>query len=214
MNPQKIGLLGGTFDPVHYGHLQLAEAALRECGLDQVVFIPAAEPPHKDRTAVSSFVHRLAMLELATEKRQEFVCNAIEGLLPKPSYTIDTLKVLQGQYGRDQCLYFMIGADAFLEILSWKLHEDVLRSVHIILSKRKGYTGAPLADLLKNLGYKHKQGLWQATDGKKDMYILRKIPVAQSSSNIRAMIDTGQSVAQFLPPSVILYIEKNKLYQQ
>ena len=67
MSPRKIGLLGGTFDPVHYGHLQLAESAIAECGLNQVIFIPAAEPPHKDNTAVSSFADRLAMLELATE---------------------------------------------------------------------------------------------------------------------------------------------------
>ncbi len=214
MRSPKIGLLGGTFDPVHHGHLQLAEAAIIECGLDQVVFIPAAEPPHKDSTAVSSFAHRLAMLQLATESRQEFVCNAIEGLLPKPSYTIDTLKVLQQQYDKGHCLYFMIGADAFLDILSWKLHQDVLRSVHIILSKRKGYTGEPLANLLKNLGYRQEQGLWHATDGKKDIYILRKIPDAQSSSNIRAMIGKGLSVEKFLPSSVMLYIRKNKLYHQ
>ena len=145
--------------------------------------------------------------------RQEFACNAIEGLLPRPSYTIDTLKVLQEQYGKDDCLYFMIGADAFLDILSWKLHQDVLRSVSIILSKRKGYTGEPLADLLKKLGYLEHQRLWCATDGKKDIYILQKIPDAQSSSSIRTMLGKGLPVEQFLPPSVMLYIEKNKLYQ-
>lgn len=213
MSGPKIGLLGGTFDPVHYGHLQLAEAASRECGLDQVFFIPAAEPPHKNRTAVSSFSHRLAMLELAIEGRQGFVCSAIEGVLPRPSYTIDTLKVLQGQYGSQHRLYFMIGVDAFLDILSWKLHQDVLRSVDIILAKRRGYTGEPLTDLLKKLGYTEKQGLWQADDGKRDIYIVQKIPDGQSSSAIRAMIATGLPVEQFLPPAVMGYINKNNLYK-
>lgn len=214
MSSRKIGLLGGTFDPVHYGHLQLAESAILECGLDQVVFIPAAQPPHKDSAAVSSFVHRQAMLELATESRQQFVCNPIEGILSRPSYTIDTLKVLQDLYYADHCLYFMIGADAFLDILSWKSHLEVLRSVHIILSKRKGYTGEPLTNLLRSLGYRQKHGLWHATDGKKDIFILQQIPDGQSSSKIRSMIGKGVPVEHFLPPSVMLYIQENKLYQQ
>lgn len=217
MTSKKIGLLGGTFDPVHYGHLQLAESALTECGLDKVVFIPAAEPPHKNSTAITSFGHRLAMLELATSGLKGFECNAIEGLLPKPSYTIDTLRVLQRHYRKayhnNYQLYFMIGADAFLDILSWKSHQDVLRSVHIILSHRKGYMGERLADLLRKLGYKASQNLWRAAGGKKDIYILEKTPSEQSSSGIRAMISKGQSVERFLPPSVMLYIEKNKLYR-
>ena len=212
MTSKKIGLLGGTFDPVHYGHLQLAELALVECGLDKVVFIPAAEPPHKNSTAVTSFGHRLAMLELATKGTKGFECNAIEGLLPKPSYTIDTLRVLLRHYHNDHSLYFMIGADAFLDILSWKAHWDVLRSVHIILSRRKGYKCERLANMLKRLGYTPDQRFWHAEDGKKDIYILERSPGAQSSSGIRALIAKGRSVERFLPPSVILYIEKNKLY--
>ncbi len=217
MIPKKIGLLGGTFDPVHFGHLQLAESALLECGLDKVVFIPAAEPPHKNSTAVSSFRHRLAMLELAIQGRKGFECNAIEELLPKPSYTIDTLRVLQNHYRKyyhgDYLLYFMIGADAFLDILSWKTHREVLCSVHIILSHRQGYIDERLADLLKNLKYTAGQGLWHAEDGKKDIYILERMPDEQSSSGIRAKIGKGQSVVRLLPPAVMLYIEKNRLYQ-
>jgi nicotinate-nucleotide adenylyltransferase len=108
----------------------------------------------------------------------------------------------------------MIGADAFLDILSWKSYRDVLRSVHIILSRRKGYTGDRLADLLKSLGYATTQGFWHAEDDKKDIYILARTPGEQSSSKIRAMIAQKQSVERFLPPSVMLYIEKNKLYRK
>ncbi len=216
MTVKKIGLLGGTFDPVHYGHLELAESALMECGLDKVIFIPAAEPPHKTSTAVSTFGHRLAMLELATQGMKGFECNAIEGLLPKPSYTIDTLRVLQRHYqedyNNDYQLYFMIGADAFLDILTWKSHRDVLLSVHILLSRRKGYTGERLVDLLKNLGYREGKSFWCADDDKKDIYILERTPGEQSSSGIRGMIAKGESVERFLPPSVLLYIQKNKLY--
>lgn len=213
MTQKKIGLLGGTFDPVHYGHLQLAESALVECGLDKVIFIPAAAPPHKNSTAVSSFSHRLAMLELAIQGKKSFECDAIEELLPKPSYTIDTLRVLQRHYHNDYLLYFMLGADAFLDILSWKTHRQVLCSVHIILSQRKGYIDERLADLLKKLGYTAGQGLWHADDEKKDIFILERTPDEQSSSGIRSMIGKGQSVQRFLPPAVMRYIEKNKLYQ-
>lgn len=213
MTIDKIGLLGGTFDPVHYGHLQLAEAALVECQLDKVVFIPSAEPPHKNSTSVTSFRHRLAMLNLAGHGIKGFECNAIEGLLPKPSYTIDTLRVLQKYYQNDSLLYFMIGADAFLDILSWKSHQEVLRSVYIILSQRKGYRDVELADLLKKLGYKENRHSWIGDDGKKDISLLERTPDDQSSSVIRALIGKGESVERYLPDSVIEYIKKNKLYQ-
>ena len=121
MTTRKIGLLGGTFDPIHYGHLQLAESALVECKLDKVVFIPSALPPHKNGAVITSFRHRLAMLSLAGQGFNGFECNAIEGDLPKPSYTIDTLRELLKHYKSDCQLYFMIGADAFLDYFNLEI---------------------------------------------------------------------------------------------
>ena len=213
MTTRKIGLLGGTFDPVHNGHLQLAESALKECGLDKVVFIPSAQPPHKNCASVTTFRHRLAMLMLAGKGINGFECNAIEGILPKPSYTIDTLQALWKHYKNDCQLYFMIGADAFLDILTWKSHLKVLHSVNIILSRRKGYKGKQLSDLLKKLGYKASDGSWQGEDGKKDIFILENIPEDMSSSEIRTKISKGESVQRFLPKDVNEYIQKHTLYQ-
>lgn len=213
MTLRKIGLLGGTFDPVHFGHLQLAESALKECGLDKVVFIPSAQPPHKNCASVTTFRHRLAMLMLAGEGRNGFECNAIEGILPKPSYTIDTLQALRKHYKNDCQLYFMIGADAFLDILTWKSPQELLHSANIILSQRKGYKGTQLSDLLKRLGYRAGDGSWHGDDGKKDIFILEKMPEDISSSGIRAKIRKGESVERFLPKQVIEYIQKHKLYQ-
>jgi nicotinate-nucleotide adenylyltransferase len=210
---QKIGLLGGTFDPIHYGHLQLAATALEECSLDKVVFIPSAQPPHKNGTLLTSFRHRLAMLTLAVQDRNGFECNDIEGTLPKPSYTIDTLQVLLKHYKSDCRLYFMIGADAFLDILTWKSHQEVLHSVNIILSQRKGYRGVQLSGLLKKLGYKPSEGSWHGDDGQKEIYILKKTPDDHSSSGIRTLIGEGESIQRFSPKSVIEYIHKYKLYQ-
>lgn len=213
MNRKKIGLLGGTFDPVHFGHLQLAQSAVEECSLDKVVFIPSAQPPHKKGASITPFYHRLAMLNLAGACENSFECNAIEDTLPKPSFTIDTLRELRKHYSTDCRFYFMIGADAFLEILTWKSHTAILRSVNIILSKRKGYDAEHLAILLKKLGYAASEGLWQGNDGKKSIYILKNIPDSLSSSAIRTMIKKGESVQQYLPESVIEYIKRNKLYQ-
>jgi nicotinate-nucleotide adenylyltransferase len=210
---RKIGLLGGTFDPVHYGHLQFAEAALQECRLDKVVFIPSAEPPHKKDVSITSFRHRLAMLILAGQGIDGFECNAIEERLPKPSYTIDTLRELQKHYDADCRLYFMIGADAFLDFLTWKSHQQILQSVNILLALRKGYNVDQLTLLLKNLGYKQNDGSWTAGEGKQDIHILKRTPDDLSSSAIRAMIAKGAPVDRFLPEAVIAYIQKSKLYQ-
>lgn len=214
MTGRKIGLLGGTFDPVHYGHLQFAEAALQECRLDKVVFIPSAEPPHKKDVSIASFRHRLAMLILAGQGTDGFECNAIEERLPKPSYTIDTLRELQKHYDADCRLYFMIGADAFLDFLTWKSHQQILQSVNILLALRKGYNVDQLTLLLKNLGYKQNDGSWTAGEGKQDIHVLKRTPDDLSSSAIRAMIAKGAPVDRFLPEAVIAYIRKNKLYQR
>ncbi len=213
MTAKKIGLLGGTFDPIHYGHLQLAAAALKECNLDKVVFIPSAQPPHKNGISLTPFQHRLAMLASAVQGISGFECNAIEGTLPKPSYTIDTLRVLLKHYENGCRLYFMIGADAFLDILTWKSHQEVLHSVNIILSQRKGYKKVQLCDLFNKLGYKMGEKSWQGNDGQKDIYILKEIPDDLSSSVIRNMIGKGVSLQRLLPKNVIEYIQKHKLYQ-
>lgn len=212
MTGRRIGLLGGTFDPVHYGHLQFAQAALQECSLDKVVFIPAAEPPHKKGASITSFRHRLVMLRLAGRNMPCFECNAIEERLPKPSYTIDTLRELQEHCEIDCRLYFMIGADAFLEFLTWKSHQHILQSVDIILALRKGYSVDHLTVLLEKLGYVSTDGSWSAGEGKKNIHILKKTPDAYSSSAIREKIENGQPIDRFVPQAVIEYIRKNTLY--
>ena len=212
MTLRKIGLLGGTFDPVHNGHLQLAESALKECNLDKVVFIPSAQPPHKESVSITPFRHRVAMLNLAGKSFNGFECNAIEGILPKPSYTIDTLWALREYYQSDCQMYFMIGADAFLDIPTWKSHHKLLESVNFILSLRKGYKETQLSELLQKLGYKSSDGSCYCSNSKKDIYILEKIPEGFSSSGIRRMIYQGDDVQLFLPESVMSYIRKHKLY--
>lgn len=212
MSYKKIGLLGGTFDPVHLGHLQLAESVLQECALDKIVFVPSAEPPHKVRTTVISFAHRVAMLELISAGRKEFECNTIEGRLPKPSYTIDTLQVLLKQYSGKARFYFIIGADAFLDILTWKSYQKIPRLVSIIVSQRKGSLSTKLYDMLNKLGYTESENCWRGEECRRDITILKTTPVDISSSKIRYMVSSGTSIQQVMPESVAGYIKRHGLY--
>lgn len=213
MSLTKIGVLGGTFDPVHYGHLQLAESALEECGLDKVLFIPAALPPHKDGASVTSFAHRAAMLQLASKTSSRFTCDLIESRLPKPSYTIDTLQQLQKTYGQQVRLFFILGADAFLDIATWKSYQSLLDLVTVIISLREGYQSRVLLQLLGELGYEKQGGNRYRKDSAREVCILNSTPAAVSSSSIRSMIRQGEPVHNLIPPNVERYIQKYMLYQ-
>lgn len=214
MTISKIGLLGGTFDPVHFGHLQLAEAALRECSLDQVFFVPAASPPHKDETTVTSFAHRVAMLEIVSAKSSYFACSAIEGQLPTPSYTFDTLHALGDFFPEDADLFFIIGVDAFLDIKTWKSYREILRLVNIVIAQRNGFRKAQLVDFLKTIGYAGQDKCWQGDDGQKKIFLLEAQPGNFSSTLIRKKIKEGILPEGDIPERVIEYIYKHQLYQE
>ena len=139
-NKQKIGLLGGTFDPVHNGHLAVANHVQLALKLDSILFIPAALPPHKpghdDGREISSFIHRLTMLEKAIVKNSSFAVSDIEGKRSSPSYSIDTIKILISQIGKQADLFFIIGLDAFLEIDTWKHYKDLPDLVNFVVISR------------------------------------------------------------------------------
>ncbi|MBW2658577.1 MAG: nicotinate (nicotinamide) nucleotide adenylyltransferase [Deltaproteobacteria bacterium] len=210
---QKTGILGGTFDPVHNGHLVLADEARRECGLDSILFIPAAVPPHKKAAEVTSFEHRVSMLQIACSLFPSFRCSSIEGGLPEPSYTIDTLKVLLSRMGEKNKYFFIIGCDAFLEIPTWKSYRNVVQLVSFIVSKRKGSDENKLADLAVHLGYTVKDSFtWIGPSGNREIRFLRTVPPDISSTTIRKKIRDNQITAGTIPEKVIEYIKANNLY--
>lgn len=216
MSEKRIGILGGTFDPVHHGHFHLAQYASEEFGLDQVVFIPSASPPHK-HGGVSPFHHRVAMLELACADTPRYTVNTIESELSFPSFTIDTLKALTVQWSGKTEPFFIIGSDAFLDIPTWKDYNEVLARVNFILGIRPGIKEQSLVKQVNDLGYINYGQVFKGTAGLKDVYLLQKIPPDVSSSGIRSLIKNSKRsindrVSQLIDPLVYDYILNHQLY--
>lgn len=200
---KRIGVMGGTFDPIHYGHLVTGEGACAEFALDQVLFVPAGQPPHKAAYEVSPAHHRYMMTVLATLSNPRFHVSRVDIDREGPSYTIDTLRLLKDQCG-DECeLYFITGADAILEILTWKDAEELLNNWRFIAATRPGF---PLETLRERLGE-----LWPQCEGR--ISFLQIPALAISSSDIRQRVRQGRPIRYLLPDAVAHYIEKSGLYK-
>ncbi len=209
---ERIGLLGGTFDPVHNGHLQIAETALTALSLDRILFIPAAVPPHKPDRVITPFSTRVDMLQLALKGRQQMELTGIEESLPKPSYTIDTIRELQRLNG-DTDYFYCIGLDAFLEIDTWKSYHSLLSSIHFIVVLRSGYLSSSIDSFLQQLGYQRDQESWINSRSSKRIYFIAKEITDVSSSLIRDYIKKNRSIRELLPESVADFIKKRRLYR-
>ena len=210
---QRIGLFGGTFDPIHNGHLRLAEMAEMECGLQKIIFLPAAFPPHKSPTRLTSFQLRAEMLRLALVGRTGYEYSFIEAELPPPSYTIDTLRFFNESWGKDANLFFLIGIDAFLEIRTWKGYDELLRTVSFVVSEREGNFIDRKHNLAQKLNYKQEDHLWQSIDGKQEVCFLRQPPLSISSSAVREAVRTGVAIRDLVPATVHQYIVHHGLYR-
>jgi nicotinate-nucleotide adenylyltransferase len=228
-----IGLFGGTFDPVHRGHLALARAARERCNLHRIYFVPANIPPHKQKQPLSPFVHRFAMLTLATAEEKAFVPSLLEapeeGTTPirkdreaKPNYTIDTVRRLKQTLKASDSLFLLIGIDAFDDIAKWHQAEALFREVEFVVAARPGYS---LADVANALPEKlrpraevtqpfHKQPatgdlvLPGAT-----IHLIGDLKQPASATAIRDAAAAGKSLGRFLEPPVAEYIRKMGLYK-
>jgi len=205
----KIGIMGGTFNPIHYGHLVTAEEALKQFGLDKVVFIPTGKPPHKTSGILAGAEDRYLMTVIATASNRDFFVSRIEIDRKGKSYTIDTLRQLKEVFKDRVTLYFITGADAILEILSWKDTHEIFNLCRFIAATRPGYETAKIADLEKKLF--EKISLLKKTE---DYVFLMEIPaLAISSTDIRERIRTGRPINYLLPESVCNYLLKHGLYK-
>jgi len=193
--------------------MELAATAQQEYCLEKIVLIPSAAPPHKAASEITSFAHRVRMLEIACADFETFECSTIEGELAKPSYTIDTLKALITRMGQCNKLYFIIGCDAFLDILTWKSYREVVSLVTLIVSKRKGTDEKQLSSLAHILEYdRTNKALWSSRRGCKDIIFLKQTPADLSSTFIKNHINNELIVRNTIPRKVIEYIKTNRLY--
>ncbi|MGL1931513.1 MAG: nicotinate (nicotinamide) nucleotide adenylyltransferase [Desulfotalea sp.] len=210
---QKIGLFGGTFNPIHIGHLQLAQFAVESIGLAKVYFLPASTPPHKDNSNIISFAHRLTMVDLACKLSHAFVSSDVERYTSTPSYTIDTLRAMKKNVFKDEDteLYFIIGVDAFLEIKDWNNYRLLLAEVKIIICPRHGFSHQKLYVLLDELGYGFEGFKWLHKTFQ-NIFVLEQIPANISSTLIRDYVARQQSLDKYLPLNVASYIKRKKLY--
>jgi nicotinate-nucleotide adenylyltransferase len=191
--------MGGTFDPVHTGHLIIAEEARTCFQLDEVVFVPAAIPPHKHRADISPAEDRYAMVLLATASNPHFSVSRIEMERSGPSYTLDTVLEFRKCYGSQASLYWLTGLDAVLELLTWHEPERIIRHCRFIAATRPGYDPAQLAERLP-------QPFVAAID------LLTAPGVEISSSEIRRRVQDGAPVRYLTPEPVLDYIRKRRLY--
>ena len=191
---KKIGLLGGTFDPVHNGHLAVASHVLDELGLDAIWFIPAALPPHKaghaDGQEISGFDHRFFMLERAIAGNTSFILSDIEAKRTSPSYSIDTINILIQEIGKQADLFFIIGVDAFLEIDTWKQYKDLPDLVNFVIISRPTYSPDKVGEvILSNFfdyTYDQTSDTWSSPHRHGSIILQHMEPMPISSTDIRA----------------------------
>ena len=211
MTLQRIGILGGTFDPIHNGHLQLARAALAGLQLSKVIFIPAAQPPHKGRPDLLSFEQRQAMVELALAAEPRFELSCLEAQRQGPSYSVDTLRALRQRLGAPVQLFFLLGLDAFAELASWKEYERLPQLANLVVVHRFGSARAVAETVLQIFPQAHCEGGgWQLAEGTLSELAMPPCPV--SSTEIRKRLAQGDDVAALLPGPVLAYIREKGLY--
>jgi nicotinate-nucleotide adenylyltransferase len=212
-----IGLMGGTFNPVHLAHLRIAEEARESFGLDRVIFIPAADPPHKPLAGAVSFAQRCEMVRLAIAGNPSFELSDIEGKREGKSYSIDTIGYFHAQRPADQ-LFFIIGSDSFFEIGLWHRYAEIFRLCNLIVVERPG---RPVADPLAALpvairgefGYTSGSYRLQHESGQFE-HFLKGCPLDISSTGIRHLVATGRSVTYLVPSAVEAYIKNQRIYTE
>ncbi|MDA3937047.1 MAG: nicotinate-nucleotide adenylyltransferase [Actinomycetota bacterium] len=197
----RLGIMGGTFDPIHFGHLVTAEEALVQFNLDKVLFMPTGQPARKTNRSVAPSEHRYLMTVVATASNPDFEVSRMEIDRPGLTYTIDTMRELRDQFGPRTDLYFITGADAVWEIVSWKDAQDFQGLCKFIAATRPGY------DLHEPLAVEQIESKGLHVD-----YI--EVPaLAISSTGIRQRVLGRRPVRYLLPESVAAYIEKYGLYR-
>lgn len=195
---RRIGIMGGTFDPIHYGHLVTAEAARHRFGLEKVIFVPSGRPPHKQGRRVAPAAERLMMTLLATVNNHNFIVSDCEVLSDQISYTYDTMHNFHQKLGDEAELFFITGADAVLEIMQWRKIEELADFCRFIAATRPGY---------------HLESFHLSPKLAGSIHLMEVPALAISSSDIRRRVAAGEPIKYLLPETVEMYIAKHGLYK-
>ena len=225
---QRIAIYGGTFDPIHNGHWQVAKAIMNSFAMDRLLFVPAFVPPHKRGQQISSPFHRLAMLAVATMGEPKMFVSPVEVEAPERPYTFQTLDLLKADLDHAQ-LFFVMGADSFRDVATWREHQRLLTEYDVIVATRPGYHlgdqgghsgGTPIAALLspelqtKLVDLSGGQLPTEEDFASPHIYLTDYVEVDVSATDVREIAQQGKSVVNWVPPPVAAYIEKYKLYQK
>lgn len=209
---RRVGILGGTFDPIHCGHVDLGVAAQTGLNLSRVFVIPASVPPHRPQPAASSF-HRFAMVSLAVASRRGWRASDLELRRDSTSYTSTTLQAFRDRGYLASELFFIIGADAFADIATWKDYPQILDGSHFGVVSRPGWAVAELPRRLPTLATRMAFAPLETTTAAEPMIILIDAPTADvSSTAIRQRRAAGESIAGLVDPHVRQHIEQHGLY--
>ncbi len=216
MNQRPIGILGGTFDPIHYGHLRLAEEMLEQAQLSEIRFIPTGTPPHRDAPRAGAS-HRLEMVRLALNGRKGFVLDDREVHRHDPCYTVDTLTALRAELGADLPLCLLMGGDAFLQLDTWHEWERLFELAHIIVGHRPGFPIDERMNEAKPALQRHflsrRREAGALRDSPSGAVVVLSIPALDiSATDLRQRITQHRSIRYLLPDSVADYIQLHHLY--
>jgi nicotinate-nucleotide adenylyltransferase len=207
-----VGLLGGTFDPIHNGHLAVARAAQHALALDHVRFIPAARPPHRPDSPQASEYHRVAMIRLAIENGTGWEVSDLELRRDGPSYTYDTLITLNRDGLPPSQIFFITGADAFAEIATWHRYPEVLDLAHFVVVARPGFSLEALQGRVPALAHRMIEPADLAVSSASRIILVAAETPDVSSTAIRARAARREALDGLVPPAVSAYISQHDLY--
>lgn len=213
-----IAIFGGTFDPIHIGHLRAAKMAARKFSLDKILFVPSGNPPHKRGDRLTPFAHRFAMVTLACKGDARLIPSLIEAPRShrKPQYSIDTARAVRRSLKAEDQLYFLLGLDAYLDLPHWKNHERLFNLLNFIVVSRPGFDTRAITEIVPErilLQHARASGMGRPSPRTGAVNVLHGVRVAIASRDIREAIAERRPITGLVPPVVEEYIVKERLYE-
>lgn len=213
----RVGVLGGTFDPIHYGHLKIADQVQKLFNCDQILLMPAYIPPHKIKNNISSAYHRYAMAVLATSELEKIAVCTLELESPTQPFTVQTIAQLKKQFTTKSDLFFIMGTDLFRELNSWWRYQELIENCNIVVVTRPGYLidlserSLALKKEIKDLSNIFEVSSLELTSS--SIFFTNLVAENISSTTIRLLVSKGQQIIDYVPKQVANYIVKYQLYQ-